>query len=55
MIKNTQLRYSNFATFAGDRLIVAVLAEIAQVDDIQALASQQFKAKSKELAGLSAQ
>lgn len=34
--------------------MVAVLSEIAGVDDIQYLASQQFKAKSKELAGLSA-
>lgn len=34
--------------------MVAVLSEIAEVDDIQYLASQQFKAKSKELAGLSA-
>ena len=34
--------------------MVAVLSEIAQVDDIQFLATQQFKAKSKELAGLSA-
>lgn len=41
-------------TTEWDRLIVAVLAEIAQVDDIQLLATQQFKAKSKELAGLSA-
>ena len=37
-----------------DRLMVAVLADIAEVSDIQLLASQQFKAKSKELAGLSA-
>mmetsp|Transcript_1530 Transcript_1530/g.2431 ORF Transcript_1530/g.2431 Transcript_1530/m.2431 type:complete len:476 (-) Transcript_1530:238-1665(-) len=37
-----------------DRLMVAVLADIAGVDDIQLLASQQFKAKSKELANLSA-
>ena len=34
--------------------MVATLSEIASVDDIQLLASQQFKAKSKELAGLSA-
>jgi len=40
-------------TTEWDRLIVAVLSEIAQVDDIQLLATQQFKAKSKELAGLS--
>jgi inorganic pyrophosphatase/exopolyphosphatase len=37
-----------------DRLMVAVLADISEVNDIQLLASQQFKAKSKELAGLSA-
>jgi len=36
-----------------DRLMVAVLSDIAGVDDIQLLASQQFKAKSKELASLS--
>eukprot|EP00569_Conticribra_weissflogii_P007499 CAMPEP_0171344890 /NCGR_PEP_ID=MMETSP0878-20121228/20397_1 /TAXON_ID=67004 /ORGANISM="Thalassiosira weissflogii, Strain CCMP1336" /LENGTH=487 /DNA_ID=CAMNT_0011848183 /DNA_START=87 /DNA_END=1550 /DNA_ORIENTATION=- len=41
-------------TTEWDRLMVAVLSEIAEVDDIQFLASQQFKAKSKELAGLSA-
>eukprot|EP00984_Skeletonema_dohrnii_P001526 scaffold486_cov148-Skeletonema_dohrnii-CCMP3373.AAC.7 len=34
--------------------MVATLSEIAAVDDIQFLASQQFKEKSKELAGLSA-
>jgi len=34
--------------------MVAVLAEIAGVHDIQLLATQQFKAKSKELATLSA-
>lgn len=41
-------------TTEWDRLIVAVLSEICQVDDIQLLASQQFKAKSRELAGTSA-
>jgi len=41
-------------TTEWDRLMVAVLAEIGEVEDIQLLASQQFKAKSKELAGLSA-
>jgi len=41
-------------TTEWDRLIVAVLSEIAGVNDIQFLASQQFKAKSKELAYLSA-
>lgn len=33
-----------------DRLMVAVLVHIAEVDDVQLLASQQFKAKSSELA-----
>jgi len=37
-----------------DKMMVSVLAEIAGVDDIQFLATQQFKAKSKELAALSA-
>ena len=41
-------------TTEWDRLMVAVLADITNVDDIQLLASQQFKAKSKELANLSA-
>lgn len=41
-------------TTEWDRLMVAVLAEISGVEDIQLLASQQFKAKSKELANLSA-
>jgi manganese-dependent inorganic pyrophosphatase len=41
-------------TTAWDRLIVAVLADIAEVDDIQLLASRQFKAKSRDLASLSA-
>jgi inorganic pyrophosphatase/exopolyphosphatase len=35
-------------------VMVAVLADLSGVDDIQFLASQQFKAKSRELAGLSA-
>ena len=33
--------------------MVAVLVEIAEVSDIQFLATQQFKAKSSELAGMS--
>lgn len=40
-------------TTEWDRLIVTALNEIAEVDNIQHLASQQFKAKSSELAGLS--
>jgi manganese-dependent inorganic pyrophosphatase len=41
-------------TTEWDRLMVAVLADIAGVDDIQKLATDQFKAKSKELATMSA-
>lgn len=41
-------------TTEWDRMMVAVLADLSGVDDIQFLASQQFKAKSRELAGLSA-
>ncbi len=40
-------------TTEWDRLMVAVLIEIADVADVQTLASHQFKAKSSELAGLS--
>lgn len=40
-------------TTEWDRLMVAVLIELAEVNDVQFLASQQFKAKSSELAGLS--
>ena len=41
-------------TTEWDRLMVAVLSDIAGVDDIQLLASRQFKAKSRDLASLSA-
>jgi manganese-dependent inorganic pyrophosphatase len=41
-------------TTEWDRLMVAILTELAEVEDVQLLASQQFKAKSSELAGLSA-
>lgn len=41
-------------TTEWDRLMVAVLVELAGVDDVQFLATQQFKAKSSELAGLTA-
>uniref|UniRef100_A0A7S2YRH8 DDH domain-containing protein n=1 Tax=Entomoneis paludosa TaxID=265537 RepID=A0A7S2YRH8_9STRA len=41
-------------TTEWDRLMVAVLSDIAEVNDIQLLASRQFKAKSRELASLSA-
>jgi inorganic pyrophosphatase/exopolyphosphatase len=40
-------------TTEWDRLMVAVLIELAEVDHVEELASQQFKAKSSELAGLS--
>lgn len=39
-------------TTEWDRLMVAVLVELAEVEDVQFLATQQFKAKSSELAGL---
>lgn len=41
-------------TTQWDRMMVAILAIIAGVDNINLLASQQFKAKSKELAMMSA-
>lgn len=41
-------------TTEWDRLMVATLVEIAEVEDIQYLATQQFKAKSAELGLLSA-
>jgi len=41
-------------TTEWDRLMVAALVEMAGVEDVQFLASQQFKAKSSELAGLTA-
>lgn len=36
-----------------DRMMVAILVELAGVEDVQLLASHQFKAKSHELAGMS--
>eukprot|EP00595_Chromulina_sp_UTEXLB2642_P000137 CAMPEP_0196762348 /NCGR_PEP_ID=MMETSP1095-20130614/1755_1 /TAXON_ID=96789 ORGANISM="Chromulina nebulosa, Strain UTEXLB2642" /NCGR_SAMPLE_ID=MMETSP1095 /ASSEMBLY_ACC=CAM_ASM_000446 /LENGTH=393 /DNA_ID=CAMNT_0042113015 /DNA_START=55 /DNA_END=1236 /DNA_ORIENTATION=+ len=41
-------------TTEWDRLLVAILAEIAEVTDLSDLVSQQFRAKSIELAGLTA-
>lgn len=41
-------------TTEWDRLMVAVLVELAGVTDVQFLATQQFKAKSSELANLTA-
>mmetsp|Transcript_32084 Transcript_32084/g.37717 ORF Transcript_32084/g.37717 Transcript_32084/m.37717 type:complete len:464 (-) Transcript_32084:213-1604(-) len=40
-------------TTQWDRMMVAILAIIAGVEDINLLASHQFKAKSRELAGMS--
>lgn len=40
-------------TTEWDRMMVAILVELAEVQDVQYLASCQFKAKSSELAGLS--
>ena len=39
-------------TTEWDKNMVSILAEIAEVSDIQELATQQFKAKSRELATL---
>jgi inorganic pyrophosphatase/exopolyphosphatase len=41
-------------TTQWDKMMVAILAIIAGVEDINELATEQFKAKSKELIGLSA-
>lgn len=41
-------------TTEWDRLMVAILVQLANVEDVQELASNQFKAKSSELANLSA-
>lgn len=42
-------------TTEWDRLMVTLLSEIAEVPDLQELATLQFRAKSSELAGLSAE
>lgn len=42
-------------TTEWDRMMVTILAEIAGVDDLQTLASSQFKAKSSELAFMTAE
>jgi manganese-dependent inorganic pyrophosphatase len=38
-----------------DILMVAILSEIAEITNLQELVSQQFRAKSQELAGLTAE
>jgi inorganic pyrophosphatase/exopolyphosphatase len=54
-ILSDTLNLQSPTTTEWDRLMVAVLVELAGVDDVQQLASQQFRAKSKELAFLSAE
>eukprot|EP01038_Epipyxis_sp_PR26KG_P010721 gene10721-14397_t len=41
-------------TTEWDRMMVTILVELAEVDNVQLLAQKQFKAKSSELANLSA-
>eukprot|EP01039_Chlorochromonas_danica_P004559 gene4559-4997_t len=53
-ILSDTLNLQSPTTTEWDRLMVAVLEQLAGVEDIQYLASQQFKAKSSELAGLNA-
>lgn len=53
-ILSDTLNLQSPTTTEWDRLMVSVLVEIAEVDDVQSLASQQFKAKSALLGDLSA-
>jgi inorganic pyrophosphatase/exopolyphosphatase len=53
-ILSDTLNLQGLTTTEYDRMMVAILADLCGVDNIQYLASQQFKAKSRELAGLSA-
>ncbi|KAG7368041.1 inorganic diphosphatase [Nitzschia inconspicua] len=51
------VRYSKFispTTTDWDKILVAALADIAEIEDIDALAVEQFQAKSRQLANLSA-
>ena len=52
-ILSDTLNLQSPTTTEWDRLMVAVLVQLAEIDDVQSLASQQFKAKSNELADLS--
>lgn len=52
-ILSDTLNLQSPTTTEWDRLMVAVLVQLAEIEDVQSLASQQFKAKSSELAGLS--
>jgi len=54
-ILSDTLNLQSPTTTEWDRLMVSVLVQLAEVKDVGHLASIQFKAKSKELAGLSAQ
>jgi manganese-dependent inorganic pyrophosphatase len=53
-ILSDTLNLQSPTTTEWDELIVTALAEIADVEDIDALAVEQFRAKSKDLAHLSA-
>jgi manganese-dependent inorganic pyrophosphatase len=53
-ILSDTLNLQSPTTTEWDRLMVAILVQLAGVEDVQFLASQQFKAKSSELAGLTA-
>jgi manganese-dependent inorganic pyrophosphatase len=53
-ILSDTLNLQSPTTTEWDRLMAAVLVQLAEVEDSGHLASIQFKAKSKELAGLSA-
>jgi len=53
-ILSDTLNLAGPTTTEHDRAMVAVLTQISEVDEIQELVQQQFRAKSKELAGLSA-
>jgi inorganic pyrophosphatase/exopolyphosphatase len=54
-ILSDTLNLQSPTTTEWDRLMVAVLVELAGVADVSQLASQQFRAKSKELAFLSSE
>eukprot|EP01040_Poterioochromonas_malhamensis_P003442 gene3442-3668_t len=53
-ILSDTLNLQSPTTTEWDRLMVAILVQLLEVADVQYLASQQFKAKSSELGGLSA-
>jgi manganese-dependent inorganic pyrophosphatase len=53
-ILSDTLNLNSPTTTEWDRLMVAILVQLLEVEDVQHLCSQQFKAKSSELSGLSA-